>query len=231
MAAIVVSLLLVVSAGNVAAGPINITNITGGWVTGSVTGGTADVTNTANQGTDMIRWPAGDSAQSGLDMTPGADILSAPLGSAFLLGSFVHINQPTGGTVTGVDYTFGFDTNGVPASLSDTFHFTVNDTPNINPCGFPSVSFCDDFITVSSVNLNSLITVGGDTYYFNLLGFSQDGGATISTVFQTQEGMSNHADLYGVVTSQPITAPDAGSSLLLLGMGLAGLAAWRQRRP
>ena len=229
MAAIAFSVLLVFSAGNAAAGPINITNIVGDWVAGSVIGGTADVTNSANQGTDVIRWPAGAGSQSGLDMTPAADILNAPLAIPFLLGTFVHVNQPTGGTITGVDYSFGFATNGVPASLSDTFHFAVNDTPNVNPCGFTSVSFCDDFITASSLNLNSLITVGTDIYYFNLLGFSTDGGATISAVFQTEEGKANHAGLYGVVTAQPITAPDPGSTLLLFGIGLAGLRAWRKR--
>jgi hypothetical protein len=79
------------------------------------------------------------------------------------------------------------------------------------------------------LNLNSLITVGTDTYYFNLLGFSTNGGATISAVFQTEEGKANTAGLYGVVTARPITAPDPGSSLLLLGMALAGLRAWRKR--
>jgi hypothetical protein len=99
LAAIALSFLLVFSAGNAAAGPLNIANIVGGWVAGSVTGGTADVNNVANQGTDVIRWPAGAGSQSGLDMTPAADILGVPLGSAFLLGTFVHVNQPTGGTI------------------------------------------------------------------------------------------------------------------------------------
>ena len=95
MAAIAFSVLLVFSAGNAAAGPINITNIVGDWVAGSVIGGTADVTNSANQGRD-IRWPAGAGSQSGLDMTPAADILNAPLAIPFLLGPSTSTSRQAG---------------------------------------------------------------------------------------------------------------------------------------
>jgi hypothetical protein len=55
-------------------------------------------------------------------------------------------------------------------------------------------------VTVSQIGINSLITVGGDTYFFNLLGFSTNGGATIKNVFQSPEGGNNSAGLYAMVT-------------------------------
>ncbi len=80
---------------------------------------------------------------------------------------------------------------------------------------------------LQSVKSTAEITVGPDTYYFSVLGFSQNGGVTISNVFQTQENAANTSLLYAVVTDQPIGTPEPGT-LLLVGSG--ALAAARRRR-
>lgn len=217
--------ILLAAATSASAGPLNITDIVGGWFN-VVPAANGVVANAADQGTDTVRWPnPGDPNQSGYNFTPGGDIIGAMLGTPLLLGTFQHINQVIFSSITSVDYAFGFSTNGSPSSLSDTFHFDHNETPNSTGTSPAD----DDIVTVSSVSLNQLITVGGDTYFFNLLGFSTDNGATFGSQFRSPEGGTNTAKLYGQVTSVPVGVPEP-ASLLLFGFGLAATAAARGRR-
>lgn len=222
------------SMGQVFAGPINITDIIGGWVNPSPL--SVSIINVANQGTDTVRWsgPATDnSGQSGYNFTPGADLIPAPVDSAFLLGNFQHINNPVfPPSLDSIDYGFGFSTNGTPNVLSTTFNFIHDETNNSSTCSGgvsgPSVSNCDDFVDISSVSLNQLITVGADQYYFNLLGFSVDAGLNFSNQFQSPEGGTNSAGLYGILTTKKVNVPEPGS-LALLAFGLVGLGLSRRK--
>jgi hypothetical protein len=203
------------------AAPLNITNIDGSWVNATPPSNITSTTNVTGSGTDSIRWgglPFGIGEGSGYDFTPAANITGAPLGTPFVLGVFTHINQPIPFSITGVQYTFQFTTNGNPGSLANTFTFDHNETPN-NPNN-PSPAD-DDIVTISPFSFNSLITVGSDVYYFNLLGFSTNGGTTISSVFNSPEGSVNNANLYGIVTAQPLNLVPAPATawLLLPAMG------------
>ena len=230
------AIVLALHGGSALAAPLNITNILGGW-TGALPPGITDfdIDNFAGQATDRVRWgdPL-DFFQSGYNFTPGANIIGVPVGTPFLLGTFQHLNFPIFGTALGsIDYNFSFTTNGTPNNLATTFHFVHDETSNSAPCAAgpegPSVSICDDFVTISAANLNQLITVGSDAYFFNLLGFSKNGGATINTEFQSTENGTTTAGLYGIVTSQPVGVPEP-TTLLLLVSGLGGMMVLRRAR-
>jgi hypothetical protein len=211
--------------GTASAGPLNITSIDGGWLNGNPAANITALSNLASPGIDAVRWggTVGNVLTgSGYNFAPSADIVPVTLGTPFALGVFTHINQPITFSITDIDYAFQFATNGIPASLSDTFHFSHNETPNATGTSPAD----DDIVTVSSVNLNQFITVGGDVYFFNLLGFSTNGGVTISNVFSSPEGGSNSATLYGIVTDSPRVVPEP-SMMLLIGAG--ALAAARRR--
>jgi hypothetical protein len=228
------SIFLLAVAARANAAPIVISDIVGGWQNANPAAN-ATIANQAFQAVDSVRWgvPAGGTGQSGYDFNPTDNPVNYTLGNPFALGVFTHINQPinSGTSITSIDYSFGFSTNGTPSSLSDVFHFDHNETTNAEPCPSPSGNNpCDDIVTISSVNLNSLVMVGTDQFFFNLIGFSTNGGLTTTAQFFSPEGGSNSGTLYGLLTSQPITNPLGPSavpepaSLLLMGSGMAFLA-------
>lgn len=211
------------------AGPLTISSISGGFVN-AVPAGTT-IVNQAGSLVDTIRWgvPVNQS-QSGYDFDPVDGAVNPILGTPFLLGTFTHLNQPVFQPwLDSVDYSLSLGTNGNPAGLADVFSFDHTETPNDGNCepgpagSVPSVSNCDDFVVISQLGINSLIDVGGDLYFFNLLGFSTNGGATIKNLFQSVEGGNNSAGLYGVVTLEPIRVPEPSLVALLAGGALAAL--------
>src|SRR6185436_10747339 len=110
----------------------------------------------------------------------------------------------------------------VPGSVNTVFPFAHNETPNDTG----SSPADDDIVTITTPIVNAPIMVGTDLYFFNLLGFSTDGGATIENVFSSPEGGHNSAQLYGQLTSERVPEP---ASLLLFGAALTAVAA-RMRR-
>jgi hypothetical protein len=236
---IVVAGLLVTSSAQ--AETLTLGTLTGSWDAASVnadatTAATVTINNQAGQDVDAINWgtTADGTANSGYTFDPFNGVIDPVLDQAFVLGDFSHINntiRTATAQFTGVEYDFSLATNGIPGVLNDTLTFIHNETVNEGPCpvgAFP----CPDIVTITVLDLTTQIVVGGQTFLFQLLGFSNDGGLTFTNEFVSAEGQTNVGRLYAIVTADANDIPDVPepASLALFGVGLLGIAAGYVRR-
>jgi len=180
-----------------------------------------------------IRWgtPFPASADPTLKSGLGFDPLFppstvVPIGSNFTLGTLFHFNNPIlvpGSEITSADLTLGATfTGAIPASSSFKFRMLVNETPN-NPasgiCAEGGVPPCQDAIRFTSLDVSpQTFTVGGETFTLFLIGFGADGS---QTTFFSPEGGTNTTPLIARIDRPVVPNP---SALLLIGLGLVGLA-------
>jgi len=138
-------------------------------------------------------------------------------GTPFDLGLFTHNNFviPPGTGIESIDLLLNLGIAGLDP-FPATFKFEHEETPN--QCVGSDCS--NDLITIVNPIVNKDFSYDGNDYFFNLLGFSQDGGVTIKSQFSTAEGQPNTANLYGNITPTPVPEP---LTVLLLGLGLIGV--------
>jgi hypothetical protein len=150
----------------------------------------------------------------------GLSTFSAAADAVFKVGDLTYRN---GSTTQGFDGDFPLSvaldfTN--PSGVNQTFSYLFNILNTTNSTGDPVLD--GDRLQFSTAGLSSSVfNVGGVDYTLQLLGFSTDGGNTIISEFNSPEGFTANASLYGKITAAPIPTP----ALLpgLIGMGLAAL--------
>ena len=212
---------LVFGIGSAHADALNLSNINGTWT--NPVGGV----NLTGVGTSVVTWGDGAAPDSGYTFGAGPNINGVTLNTPVFLGTFTHNNQPipSGTAISAIDFNLSFNTNGTPVLISAVFDFLHNETSNLTGTSPAD----DDIVTITTPIVNVSINQGTDWYFFNLLGFSKDGGATFSNVYSSPEGGNNSAALYGRLTATAVPAP---SSLFLMSTALFGFAVnqWRRRR-
>ena len=210
------------------ASALTITKVAGSWVNADPAGDITINNSGPSGGISTARWGTDTGfGQSGYDFVSRSTSFEVEAdGTLFALGDFTHQNWPiTAPSLNTIDLKLDLASLGI-FDLSATFNFTHDETPND-----PGPPVSNDLVTLSNPTVSHEFAIGSTSYYFSLIGFSQDAGASLATFFSTIEEQNNTATLYAQITdrstSQPIPEP---TTMLLFGTSLIGLAGAKLRK-
>lgn len=150
-------------------------------------------------------------------------------GSNFVIGDFTHnnftIRRPS---ITGASLAVELDfvADGVMPTFN--FDFEHTETPNnANPCAAGGTNPCPDLVSIPVTTAQENVTLGETSYTLDIVGFSQDGGSTLTESFLTSESQANTAELFGRLVE--VTEVPAPATPLLIGGALLLLRGLRRR--
>lgn len=148
--------------------------------------------------------------------------INALTGSQFKIGDLTYRN---GATTDNFDGDFPLAVTLVlsaPTSVSQNFNFGFNILNTANFTGDPVLD--GDRLRFATAGLSSQsFSFNGVDYTLALTGFSSDGGLTFVDEFNSPEGSTASAGLYGqVIAVEAVPEPLTTTGLLLAGAGLLG---------
>lgn len=161
-------------------------------------------------------------------------------GSAFIIGTFTHLNKPIRGTLLReAELTVSFFFEGLADAVTSVFLFDHLETHNEawqcanggqNYTGL-NINGCADRVGATlNEERSDTIEIDGTSYFMDLSGFEY--GGSIFDYFWTQERKNNEANLVGILrtaSGQPLSpVPLPASGFLLIG-ALAALGYARSK--
>jgi len=198
---------------------------------------TGTASNVNGVGTNQISWgdPA-DQNQSSYVFTgnSGANIANGSIdGSIFDIGLFTHNNFPIYNfDFTGANLNIGLnifdDAMNLLVNENFNFAFTHYESPNIGTCNPIGTTTCPDVVSIPAATATELVTLFGDTYELELLGF-RNGAGNIVTEFITEENQVNTATLLGSLNLVRQVPEPSIIALLIPGFALSLLFSRRRK--
>ena len=202
---------------------------TGDWVNPTPS---APPVVTTGVGTSTFTWGDGTGFGTGPNsLSFESAAFSGLLESPFKVGKITYFNGTTalGTTPDSVDLSLSlnFTTPALPPVVG-SYAFNLVTTPNTSD---PDASA--DFVYLPGLFSSTDFLIGGTTYRVKLVGFEDivgDGFLTSDALqLHVREGGTASADLFAVVTTQPIPEPQT-YALLLAGLAALTVAVRRRER-
>ncbi|MGP1385501.1 MAG: THxN family PEP-CTERM protein [Thainema sp.] len=219
--------------GSFAAEAIPLTSVSGTW--SDPQDGT-DILYVEQDGASQIFWGEArfeQLGQSGLSFL-GNQNIEIETEEAFRVGQLTHFNMPviTGTAVSAVDLTISLILGDISQSNAFEFVFSIEETPNgtVEECPYIGIPPCPDRISWTSLTSSDTITIDGQAYILELLGFQDPVTGAYEDGFISQEGSSNQSLLYGQLVLAPPSrsVPEPGIWMGLASVAAYGVYRWRR---
>ena len=167
----------------------------------------------------QIRWgqPVVATNQSGLGFEKtGAH--TVVYGANFALGDLTHFNWPTVSDTSSTSVELALHLRVEPsvpgAALFDqtiSIPLAIDDTPNVDPCAYPSTQPCADKITFGTSSFQLVSTSGTTVYELAIQGFVDVGTTNPVSGLISDENGSTTASLIAVVNEHCVDADEDGA--------------------